>query len=226
MSMLDAKWNTLQERHEQILAIKTAADESKTYFKKEFFDNFEEIYIDQRAKFLDALAALEERAAPGTESDAHPERKPAVRKLPPISLPQFSGKYSDWSSFKDMFTAFMKRDNDLQDVERLYYLKSCLSGEAADLLKNVSITDDNYNRAWSRLKDHYENKRALINLCMNSLLEIAAVSRESYKALKTLRDATAEAIEMLQTLGRPVEHMDDFLVNLTVRRFDTITQRD
>ena len=43
--------------------------------------------------------------------------------MPTIMVLQFSGKYPDWAPFKDMFTAFLKHDPKLKDVEHLYFLK-------------------------------------------------------------------------------------------------------
>ena len=227
LEALELKWTSIQERHNQIKEIKTKADNSKLYFEGNLIEEYEETYFEEKAKFLDALEELKPKPTPGGGSPAQMvEKRTTPRKLPAMSLPQFSGKYSDWSSFKDMFSAFMKHDTDLQEVERLYYLKSCLSGEPVNLLKNIPVTDDNYTRAWARLQAHYENKRALINLCINSFLDLSPVQCESHAALKTLRDGTTEVIETLRNLERPVDQMDDFFVNLTVRRLDVSTRRD
>ena len=161
----------------------------------------------------------------GSSSVQLVEKRTTPRKLPAISLPQFSGKYSDWSSFKDMFLAFIKHDTDLQEVERLFLL-SCLSGEPANLLKNIPVTDDNYTPAWARLQAHYENRRALINLGINSFFDLSPVKCESPTALKTLGDGTTEVIETLRNLERPGNQISDLFVNLTVRRRDASIRRD
>ena len=109
----------------------------------------------------------------------------------------------------------MKHDSNLEDVERLYYLKSSVSGEAADLLKNIPVTDANYARAWGRLKSHYENTRALVNMCINTFLDLSPAQHESASALKALRNGTTELIETLETLERPV---NDMSVDPTTRR--------
>ena len=105
LTALETKWSNIQSRHRQMMAEKTEADDSTTYFKEAFIEDYEEIYLVQKAKFLDALDDLILKAPPSAEHAENVEKKSLNRKLPNITLPQFSGKYSDWASFKDMFTA-------------------------------------------------------------------------------------------------------------------------
>ena len=48
----------MEERHEKIIALKTTAKASVNYCKENFIAETEEMYLDERAKFLDALLAL------------------------------------------------------------------------------------------------------------------------------------------------------------------------
>lgn len=60
-------------------------------------------------------------------------------KLPRLNLPSFSGEYHDWVSFKNAT---------LTDSHKLQYLKGSLWGEAATILKHLTITDANYVEAY------------------------------------------------------------------------------
>ncbi|KMQ90768.1 hypothetical protein RF55_9440 [Lasius niger] len=53
-------------------------------------------------------------------------------------------------------------DTSTTQVEKLHYLKSCLKGEAELLVRNLSITDENFDRAWNVLTDYFENNRLLV----------------------------------------------------------------
>lgn len=68
--------------------------------------------------------------------------------LPKVDLPKFSGDLLTLENFKGLFKAFIHDDARIPNVLKLQYLKSSLSGEAADLLKNVAITDSGYEGAW------------------------------------------------------------------------------
>lgn len=84
-------------------------------------------------------------------------------KLPEASLPKFDGRYENWLSFKNTFIAMINAQTDLSDVEKLQYLKSSLTGDAANKLKILSIEGSNYAKAWELLKRAYEVKRILIS---------------------------------------------------------------
>ncbi|XP_072757735.1 uncharacterized protein [Anoplolepis gracilipes] len=77
-------------------------------------------------------------------------------KLPEASLPKFDGRYENWLSFKNSFIAMIDSQTDLEDVQKLQYLKSALTDEAANKLKILSIEGSNYAKAWELLKRSYE----------------------------------------------------------------------
>ena len=108
-------------------------------------------------------------------------------------------------------------------MERLHYLKSSLTDEAASLIKNISIAEENYERAWGRLTNHFVNKRRLLFSCLDNFFQLKGVPVGSSAALKSLRDGTVEAIEILQ---HPVKEMEDIFCYITVQRFDPTTRRD
>lgn len=87
---------------------------------------------------------------------SHSSNLDAVR-LPTIQSPTFNGNLEDWSSFFDTYNALFHNNVALTDVQRLHYLKSSLLGLAADIIKNFSITADNYLCAYNELIRHYEN---------------------------------------------------------------------
>ena len=68
------------------------------------------------------------------------------RRMPQLDLPKFSGRYAAWESFKDLFQSMVK-PHDVTNAERLKYLKTCLTREAAALIRNFPVTSDNYTRA-------------------------------------------------------------------------------
>ena len=50
-------------------------------------------------------------------------------RLPKLSLPQFSGKYSEFKNFISMFENLVHRDASIPDIEKFNHLVSCLSGK-------------------------------------------------------------------------------------------------
>ncbi|XP_014229554.2 uncharacterized protein LOC106654274 [Trichogramma pretiosum] len=228
---LATKWNDIVERHNEIVGLASGADLKDPYFKENFFENAEEVFMDEEAKFVDEELAIK-RADRETTSghEQNGSERCAVgptrnRKLPTLQLPTFSGKYADWKPYKDLFQAIMNDATDITDVERFYYLKSSLTEDAAKTIKNLAVTEENYKRAWDRLVSHYDNKRALVHSALSELFTISPLNKESSKALRALRDRTNEVVETLEALGRPIR-CDDVLVFMTVQRLDPNTSRD
>ncbi|KAL6417645.1 hypothetical protein ACFW04_012598 [Cataglyphis niger] len=135
--------------------------------------------------FLDALRRLrsaERIEAPAAEAPSQPPRT----TLPRIQLPQFSGLYEDWPSFRDLFHSFIRKDVSAANVEKLHYLKACLKREAELLIRSLPTTCENFDRAWKVLTDYYENKRLLVRSYIARFLNIQWVKGESSTELRNL----------------------------------------
>lgn len=142
-------------------------------------------------------------------------------RLPRIDLPKFNGTPSDWLSFKDLFSSLVLRHPSLTAVEKLQYLKTSLVGNAAQLLKNTTLTADNFERAWSELESYYDNNRILVNAALQSLLDLKRISKESARDLEQLYANVKQMYRSLEALKRPVTAWDDFLVFIVSQKLDT-----
>lgn len=69
-----------------------------------------------------------------------------IFQLPRISLPEFSGGYENWQSFRDNFTVMVDKKN-IAPVQKLQYLLMALPGSAAQLINSLDITDVNHQVA-------------------------------------------------------------------------------
>ncbi|XP_062537794.1 uncharacterized protein LOC134206120 [Armigeres subalbatus] len=77
-------------------------------------------------------------------------------KLLRMNLPVFSGNYLEWQSFIDLFRSMVDQNPSLRDSQKLYFLKTNLSGEAASLISHLKIEDANYAPALEKLKSRYD----------------------------------------------------------------------
>lgn len=147
--------------------------------------------------------------------------------LPKIPLPTFSGLYTDWLSYRDLFQALvLNRDPPLPKAAQLYFLQTSVKGEASTLVKNIQLSDANFDVAWSKLLDRYENSRHIIDSHLTKWFDISAVTTENVKDLKRLRDQTYDATTSLGNLGRPVDQWDDIITFVTVRKLDPVSRRE
>jgi len=54
---------------------------------------------------------------------------PAI-KLAALEIPNFSVDYMEWSSYHDIFTSLAHNNRLIDDVQKFFYLRASLSGEA------------------------------------------------------------------------------------------------
>ena len=114
--------------------------------------------------------------------------------LPDIEIPKFSGDYLEWPNFRDLFESAIDKNVRLPKVQKLYHLKTKLTGEALQIIKHITNSETNYQTAWDPFRGRYNNERTLINSYLNSFLSLPNISNDTLKDLKSLRDTTNEAL--------------------------------
>lgn len=97
--------------------------------------------------------------------------------LPTLQLPKFAGVIEKWLEFRDIFVSLVDKNTQLDKIQKFYYLRSCLSDEAAQLIESIPVTCDNYDMAWTSLIDRYENKRLIVFSYVKSLFDVPVVSK-------------------------------------------------
>ena len=102
------------------------------------------------------------------------------------SPPTFSGKRNEWAEFR----AVWRKHGAIAyctDEQRAYYLKQCLSGDAARAVRAIWSTQSNaYERLWSRLEEIYSD----VSLCVQSVFleldRLRAVKETDYNGMVEL----------------------------------------
>lgn len=122
-------------------------------------------------------------------------------KLPEAPLPTFDGKYENWLAFKNAFTNMVGSRTDLSDIDKLYYLKSGLIGDAANKVKVFAIDGTNFAQAWELLERAYEVKRILIARHLLSILNLSVLDKETSSGLSKIADEVQQHTASLNALG-------------------------
>ncbi|GBN41377.1 hypothetical protein AVEN_182075-1 [Araneus ventricosus] len=143
-------------------------------------------------------------------------------KLPDIPLPQFSGKYEEFGNFKSQFISLIEDNDGLSNTQKLYYLKISLTGEA----KLIQTTDDTYKSLLKALEDRYENKRAVVDSQILSLINLEKLNYESAEDLRKLLDTVKKNLRTLKTLEYERNNLSDVLIiNLILQKLDKETRK-
>ncbi|XP_070526948.1 uncharacterized protein [Cardiocondyla obscurior] len=211
LQLLDSNWAKFEAAHDELCTSHWKEIESHANIKDGTFAEAEESYITQRTAFLDYL---NEAKRTDTERDIATEAV-ARRQLPRIQLPEFTGKFEEWPAFKDLFQSIISKDAILGDVEKLHYLKGCLKGEAEQMVRNIPMTSENYQRVWDFLEEHFANKRLLVRACFASLTSMPKMKAEFLPDLRKLFHMMLQTVGTLEGIERPIADSDLFVHFIT-----------
>ncbi|XP_076301661.1 uncharacterized protein LOC143219643 [Lasioglossum baleicum] len=219
LELLETYWLEFTSNDDKLRAKEDAALLKSTYFANNLYDETEEAYINEKA-------GLKQLLGPATVqlgTVAAPQQ-PKRQSMPKIALVPFDGNFTQWTSFRDLFRSLVINNPIFTDVERLHYLKTNVTGEPAELLNHIPVTDEDFSRAWKLLEKEYDSLAILVNAQLGVLLSLPSMKTESAAELKTLLNGTRNAVEALAALKRPVEHWSDWLNFITVQRLDGETR--
>ena len=86
-----------------------------------------------------------------------------LKHLPRINL-GFSGKYTEWENFRDLFRSMVHCQAGLFPITT--------SGKAISIVKQFPIDEKHYTDAWNSLRDYYENSRRLVNAHLTEFFQL------------------------------------------------------
>lgn len=216
---LQAYWEKFQANHDKMTVACTEELEKHAYFTEEIYERCEEEYLNAKSEMLERLENYDKPAPSGNDSQFLSHT--LTKTLPKISLPKFGGKYASWIPFRDLFLSMIGNNESLSSVEKMHYLKSNVTDEAAKIIANIPVTGETYPRAWEKLLARYENRRALVNAQLDQLFGLKALTRKSSSDLEHLRATVNEVLESLDAIGGTENKWDLFLVYFVCRRLDT-----
>ncbi|XP_011696369.1 PREDICTED: uncharacterized protein LOC105455029 [Wasmannia auropunctata] len=227
IKLLDSNWEKFEATHDVLRSSHWKSISEHDYTKNDFYGCVEETYVAQRTAFADLLEELKGKAAEELSASLSSQGEGSARRtLPRIQLPSFSGKFEEWPAFKDLFLSIIHGSSSLSEVEKLHYLRTCLKGEADQLVRNVPSTTENYERVWTMLTDHYENKRLLVRACFSAFTALPKMKGESVTELRRLFHGMLQTIGSLEGIGRPITNCSDLFVHLIVEMLDPRSRQE
>ena len=124
---LERNYITFQVNHEKILKLENL-DKTRAYFSTFLYDLVEDSFYDRKGEFLNFLEGLKANTAAVAASNSNAATvlpssaqttNVSLQSLSKLDLPKFSGKFSDWENFRDVFRAVIHRCEDLSPVMKL-----------------------------------------------------------------------------------------------------------
>jgi hypothetical protein len=143
---------------------------------------------------------------------------------PTINLPNFNGNYTDWTPFYESFRSLIHENNNLEKIQKLHYLRSCLGAEARRTINTLAVSADSYDTAWHLLKERYQNKRLIVQHHIHGLFNLPQITKPSPSSLRDLTDKLNAHLESLKSQNLEVEKWDAMIIYLIASKFDTQTK--
>ncbi|XP_050065185.1 uncharacterized protein LOC126554126 [Aphis gossypii] len=131
-------------------------------------------------------------------------------RLPEIPLPRFSGDLADWPVFRDRFVALVDSRSNISNIEKFYYLLSCLELEASEVVKGITVSNDTYSLAWKALVERFDKPRKLASFILDVILSAPIIQQESTSSLNKFLNIFDENVGILESLEIP--DFGDFLL--------------
>ena len=131
------------------------------------------------------------------ESAAGSESAPEAR------LPTFDGTLENWRSFYDSFSSMIDRNEQLTPFQKLYYLRSTLTGKAARAIQSLDLTESNYSIAINILRDKFDCHRQICVRHWHALLYYPKMAKETPEAVEDLIETVKINLKALEEYGDP-----------------------
>lgn len=229
--MLEKDWIKFNNTKAQLYEKFNLEDIIKQIDIESIYDQTEDIYLTYCCNMKVVLNKIrirvDESVQPSGSSSGEVAKSTSnsLLKLPKISIPTFSGQYSEWTTFRDLFISLVHKNDSLDNVQKLHYLKGHLTGEAEQLIRHTPITDSNYNLCWSQLENRYNNKKYLSRCILQRLFSQKRMHTESSSALKDLLDTTTDCLSALRNLSIDVSTWDVIIIHIVAFKLDIETRK-
>ncbi|XP_063617915.1 uncharacterized protein LOC134790862 isoform X2 [Cydia splendana] len=192
-------------------------------------EEVEDNYILLIAQLDSIINVIRLRDNPQVSATSSSENGVSVKsenlKLPRVVIKTFTGKYTEYYEFTNMFTAMIDKCTSFSAVQKLYYLKGFLSDEPLDLIKNLPLEDNSYPEALRLLKERYDNKVRITQEHVNTLLDMPTITRSNVTNLRNFISVVKQHLAALQNLGEPVDKWDAIIICILSKKIDLPTYR-
>ncbi|CAG9135063.1 unnamed protein product [Plutella xylostella] len=206
LNILKTKWNAIDKIHWEL---DNWLNGSNELYEQEY-NRLENLYEELRKVINKKMWA-----------NLHYEKS-----TPRVEIPEFSGEYAQWVSFKDIFMETIHNNPLISKTQKMQHLKTKLRGEAEKLVQHLTVSADNYECCWEIIQNRFDNKRLLFSSYINTLLNQPIVQQPNAYQIKRMHDTTLEALNALKNIGLDTSTWDPIVVHLLSQKLDAATYND
>ncbi|XP_058465719.1 uncharacterized protein LOC131439115 [Malaya genurostris] len=217
--------NSIQNQiYELPLSEERINEETESYVEFESLHNDVAVWLGM---LMDATLKTEVATVPPAMGPSNPAHlQPAIPVQPyvqplQVPLPTFDGSYEKWYSFKAMFTTVMNRHEQEEPALKLFHLRNSLVGQAAGIIDEDLVNNNDYDAAWLMLTQRYEDKRVVVDKHVENLLNLPKINLENAINMRKMLDTCIKNVEALKHQDLPAKGLgEQMLVNLIAGKMD------
>lgn len=236
-----------QDKEKRIFQFQTRVNDLISYFEKynNVQDEIEELDTDGldnekrddlEAKYYDFLSDFQQKIADlsgislqlqsnVSQLNLSSQSQMSNVKLPEIKIPIFSGDFTEWTSFYELFSTLILNNTSLSSIQKFIYLKGYLRHEPLQLIDNLQLSDSNFNVALDILKKRYSNDFLIVNCHINNLLDVPNLTKINSQNLRDFLTHIHRQMECLKTFNIPVDQWDLLLIHIFCQKLDPNTRK-
>jgi hypothetical protein len=231
LTMLD----DIRKQYDEVQYALEQLDEQTTHEKRSIErGQFEDRYCAALAKINDIIDMKNAPAPPintapsvvGNQQNNASNNGFSQLNLPVLNLKTYDGSYKEWLNFENSFKSVIGENKNLNNCQRLQYLKSVLRNEALRAIESLPITDENYIIAWEALEKRFKNTRLIVEDHVSAILNAAPILKTSSTMLHELLDTVNTNMAALESLNIPVASWDAVIVLIIFQKLDYSTKRE
>lgn len=194
--------------------------------------NIDTVHLDERTKFendyYNIISLAQKYISEFSDNSVNSSNNNSATeiKLPSLNLPNFDGSYDQWLFYRDTFLSIIHDNASLSNIQKFHYLRLSLKGAAAETIKSLQISADNYNIAWQLVTERFENKELLVTNHIKRIFNLPSLTKESNHGLRQLLDGLQTHLRALEVLQLPVHSWDAIIIYLMTTKLDQASNRE
>ncbi|KAI4475242.1 hypothetical protein M0802_015235 [Mischocyttarus mexicanus] len=135
-----------------------------------------------------------------TTSCATPIETPRLVSLQRINISTFDGNFEKWIPYRDGFMTLVGSRTDINELEKLDYLRESLIGLPRETVSQFSVKKGSYKLAWEALLATYDRKRLLLAQHVDAILATQKSKLTDLKGMTRLINDTRARIRTIDSL--------------------------
>ncbi|KAJ8972049.1 hypothetical protein NQ317_001519 [Molorchus minor] len=187
--------------------------------------NYQELnVIDELYCHIQAVAKRLPPQETPANSAAQASEVEGTPRLPKIDLVNFDGDILKFSLFYETFKSLIHENAKLNNVSKMHYLVSSLSGGAMSLANGLLPTANNYPILWNALIEKYDDKRTLAITYLYQILDFKPIQGENLNSLNFFMEKIDSSVQALLKLQ--LQDLSDFIITtISLSKLDSETQK-